>query len=180
MYHYSATTPDRYQRLKTTLQTTYGKTAAQRHVELIEYASTKEPVLDVKPTNMLMYIKDLIGDSKEAFESAVLLNRLPHSVRTTLSTSSAANNEALAVEANGVMEASRCDTSINHGLGDVTRTNADARTDASAAGLSTCCCCRGPASSPGFLPGRSSVPMFYTSEVRRPSLFMQIFQMSNA
>ena len=101
-----ATTPDRYQRLKTTLQTTYGKTAAQRHVELIEYASSKEPVLDVKPSNMLMYINDLIGDSKDAFVRAVhILNRLPHSVRTTLSTSSAPNNEALALEANDVMEA---------------------------------------------------------------------------
>ena len=31
-----ATTPDRYQRLKDTLQRTYGKTPAQRHVELID------------------------------------------------------------------------------------------------------------------------------------------------
>ena len=101
----SAATPDRYQRLNTTLQTTYGKTVAQRHVELIEYASAKETVLDVKPSNMLMYIQELSGNSKEAFERSVLLNRLPLSVRTTLATSSAPNNEALALEANAIMEA---------------------------------------------------------------------------
>ena len=82
-----------------------GKTQAQRHVELIASASAKEPVLDMKPSNMLLHIHDLSGDSKAAFERAVLLNRLPNSVRTTLSTSSAATNEAWALEANQVMEA---------------------------------------------------------------------------
>ena len=54
---------------------------------------------------MLMHIKELAGDSKEAFERAVLLNCLPDSVRTTLLTSSAADNKAFALEANSVMEA---------------------------------------------------------------------------
>ena len=98
-------TPDRYERLKSALQLTFGKTPAQRHVELIQYASAKEPILDVKPSNMLMHIRDLSGDSKAAFERAVLLNRLPSSVRTTLSTSATVNNEEWALEANQVMEA---------------------------------------------------------------------------
>ena len=84
---------------------TFGKTPAQRHVELIQYASAKEPILDVKPSNMLMHIRDLSGDSKAAFERAVLLNRLPSSVRTTLSTSTTVSNEEWALEANQVMEA---------------------------------------------------------------------------
>ena len=100
-----AATPDRYARLKTTLQQTYGKTAAQKHVELIQYAATKEPVLDTKPTIMLLQIRELAGDAGEAFQRAVLLNRLPSSVRTTLSTSGAADNDALALEANQMMEA---------------------------------------------------------------------------
>ena len=98
-------TPDRYEQLKRALRLAYGKTQAQRHIELIEYAATKEPVLDVKPSNMLMYIKDLIGDSKEAFERAVFLNRLPNSVRSILASSTATSNEALALEANQIMEA---------------------------------------------------------------------------
>ena len=99
------TSPDWYERLKRVLRLTYGKTQAQRHIELIEYAAAKEPVLDVKPSNMLMYIKDLAGNSKEDFERAVLLNRLPNSVRTTLASSNAASNEELALEADQVMEA---------------------------------------------------------------------------
>ena len=99
-----AATPDCYERLKRSLQLTFGKTPAQRHVELIEYAAAKEPVLDVKPSNMLMHIRDLSGDSKEAFKRAVLLNRLPSSVRMT-PTSNAASNKDLTLEANQVMEA---------------------------------------------------------------------------
>ena len=99
-----ATTPDRYERLKRALTCTYGKTAAQRHVELIHYAAAKEPVLVVKPSNMLMYVRDLSGPSRDAFERAVVINRLPSSVRTTLSTSNAASNEEWALEANQVME----------------------------------------------------------------------------
>ena len=60
--------------------------------------------MDVKPSNMLMHIRDLSGDSKETFERAVLLNRLPSSVRTT-PTSNAASNKDLTLEANQVMEA---------------------------------------------------------------------------
>ena len=56
-------TLDRYDRLKTALQLTYGKNQAQRHIELIQYAAAKEPVLDVKPSNMLLHIRDLAGDS---------------------------------------------------------------------------------------------------------------------
>ena len=99
------TTPNRYQLLKDALQLTYGKTQAQRHVQLISYALAKEPVLDMKPSNMLLHVRDLSGDSKAAFERAVILNRLPHSVRTSLSTSEAQTNEAWALEANKVMEA---------------------------------------------------------------------------
>ena len=74
-------------------------------MELIQYASAKEPVLDVKPSNMLLHVRDLSGDSKQAFERAVIINRLPKSVRTTLSTSTAVSNEDWANEANQVMEA---------------------------------------------------------------------------
>ena len=100
-----AATPDRYARLKRTLLQTYGKTAAQKHVELIQYAATKEPVLDTKPTIMLLQIRELAGDAGEAFQRSVLLNRLPSSVRTTLSTSNAVDNDALALKANQMMEA---------------------------------------------------------------------------
>lgn len=100
-----ATVPDRYTQLKAALNLTYGKTQAEKLKELIEYAACKTPIMDVKPSNMLMHIKELAGDSKEAFERAVLLNRLPDPVRTTLSTSTAADNKAFALEANSVMEA---------------------------------------------------------------------------
>ena len=57
------------------------------------------------PSSILLYIQDLSGDSKEAFERQVLLNRLPEAVRTTLSTSSAATNADFAKEADQVMRA---------------------------------------------------------------------------
>ena len=98
-------TPDRYQQLKSILTTIYGKTAEEKHVELIEFASRKDPILDQNPSSILLYIQDLSGDSKEAFERQVLLNQLPKSVRTTLSTSSAANNAEFAKEADQVMRA---------------------------------------------------------------------------
>ena len=97
-------TPDRYDQLKKALQLTYGKTQEQKHIELIQYAAAREPVLDTKPSNMLLHIRELAGDSRGAFERAVLLNRLPKSVRTTLSTSAATDNAVLALEANKVME----------------------------------------------------------------------------
>ena len=98
------TTANRYQLLKDALQLTYGKTQAERHVQLINFASAKEPVLDMKPSNMLLLVRDLSGDSKAAFERAVILNRLPHSVRQSLSTIAAQSNEAWALEANKAME----------------------------------------------------------------------------
>ena len=52
-----------------------------------------------------MHIRELAGDSKEAFERAVLLNRLPDPVRNILANSGAPNNDALAKEASRVMEA---------------------------------------------------------------------------
>ena len=100
-----ATVNNRYQRLKETLILAYGKTPAQKHKELIEFASSKEPILDQKVSTLLLHVRELSGDSKEAFERAVLLNRLPEAVRTTLATSDAPNNEAWALEANQVMEA---------------------------------------------------------------------------
>ena len=60
--------------------------------------------MDQKPSSILLYIKELSGDSKEAFERQVLLNCLPEAVRTALSTSTAPNNEEFAKEANRVME----------------------------------------------------------------------------
>ena len=98
--------PNRYERLKAVLTSTYGKTKSQRHCELIEYAATKTPVLDVKPSNMLMYVRDMAGqDSQEAFLRTVLLNRLPDQVRTTLSNTNFANNDDLDKQADKVMEA---------------------------------------------------------------------------
>ena len=98
------TNANRYELLRNTLITTYGKTAAQKHAELIEFAANKEPILDQKPSSILLYIQELSGDSKEAFERQVLLNRLPESVQTTLATSSARTNAEFALEANKVME----------------------------------------------------------------------------
>ena len=60
--------------------------------------------MDQKPSNILLHIQELSGDSKEAFERQVLLNRLPQAVRTTLSSSEAPNNEAFGLEANRAME----------------------------------------------------------------------------
>ena len=99
-----AATPDRYERLKAILQSTFGKTPAQKHVELIDYAAAKEPVLDIKPSNMLLHIETLSGDSLAAFQRSILLNRLPNSIRTVLSTSAAVSNADLAKEADQMME----------------------------------------------------------------------------
>ena len=71
------TATDKYVQLKAALNLIYGKTVSQRLSELIEYAACKDPVLDMKPSAMLMHIREMAGDSKEAFERAVLLNRLP-------------------------------------------------------------------------------------------------------
>ena len=71
------TNANRYELLRTTLITTYGQTAAQKHSELIDFAANKEPITDQKPSSILLYIQELSGDSKEAFERHVLLNRLP-------------------------------------------------------------------------------------------------------
>ena len=91
--------------MKNALTLTYGKTPAEKHKELIDFAASKEPILDQKVSTLLLHVRELSGDSKEAFERAVLLNRLPEAVRTTLANSEAANNEAWALEANRVMEA---------------------------------------------------------------------------
>ena len=56
---------------------TYGKTAAQKQKELIEFASGKESILYSKPSTLLLHVRELFGDSKEALEQAVLLNCLP-------------------------------------------------------------------------------------------------------
>ena len=96
--------PDRYLQLKNILTLTYGKTPAEKYVELIQFASAKEPILDQKPSTLLLYIQDLSGDSKEAFERQVLLGRLPESVQTALANSTAPNNQEFAKEANRAME----------------------------------------------------------------------------
>ena len=99
------TIPNCYERLKAVLASTYGKTQNQRHCELIEYAAAKTPVLDVKPSNMLMYVRDLAGqDTQEDFLRTVLLNRLPDQVRTTLSNTNFANNDDMVKQADKVME----------------------------------------------------------------------------
>ena len=74
--------------------------SADGHSPLIEFALKKEPILDQKPSSILLYIKELSGDSKEAFERQVLLNRLPEAARTALSTLMALNNKEFAKEAN--------------------------------------------------------------------------------
>ena len=99
-----ATTPDRYQQLKTTLLLTYGKTQAEKYKELIQFAAAKEPITDQKPSSLLMYIQDLLGNSKEEFERQILLNRMPEAFQTALSTSTAVSNEDFAKEANKVMQ----------------------------------------------------------------------------
>ena len=74
------TVNNRYDQLKRTLTLAYGKTPAQKHKELIDFASAKEPILDQKVLTLLLHVRELSGDSKEAFEQAVLLNRLPEAV----------------------------------------------------------------------------------------------------
>ena len=62
-----AATTDRYEQLKTFLCLTYGKTPAQKHKELVKFASIKEPILDSKPSTLLLHVRELSGDSQEAF-----------------------------------------------------------------------------------------------------------------
>ena len=96
-------TADKYDRLKAALTDNYGKTESQRHAELIEFAANKEPILDIKPTALLMHITNLSGSSYVAMERAIFLNRLPSEVRTILSSSQAVTNTDLAKEANVVL-----------------------------------------------------------------------------
>ena len=60
-------TPDRYVRLKESLILSFGKSVAQKHAELIQFAAAKDPILDQKPSDLFTYVRDLAGDSKEAF-----------------------------------------------------------------------------------------------------------------
>ena len=75
-----ATVNNRYEQLKNTLTLAYGKTPAQKHKELIEFASIKELILDQKVATLLLHVRELSGDSKEAFKRTVLLNWLPEPV----------------------------------------------------------------------------------------------------
>ena len=96
-------TADKYAQLKAALTDNYGKTESQRHAELIEFAASKEPITDIKPTALLMHITNLSGSSYVAMERAIFLNRLPAEVRTILSSSQAVTNSDLAKEANTVL-----------------------------------------------------------------------------
>ena len=96
-------TPDRYQQFKKALTDSYSKTESQRHAELIEFAAAKEPILDIKPSALMMHVSNLAGNDIAALERAMFLNRMPQEVRTVLSSSTAANNTDFAKEANGVL-----------------------------------------------------------------------------
>ena len=96
-------TPDRYQQLKTALTDSYSKTESQRHAELIEFAAAKEPIIDIKPSALMMHVSNLAGNDIAALIRAMFLNRMPQEVRTVLSSSTAANNKDFAKEANGVL-----------------------------------------------------------------------------
>ena len=93
----------RYAALKGALTDSFGRSTAHRHAELI--ALTKDGTLgDRKPTEFLMHMRSLHGNSIETWERATLLNALPPQVRAILSNSNAANNKRLAQEANSIME----------------------------------------------------------------------------
>ena len=51
-----------------------------------------------------MYKRQLSGESYQSLERAMFLNKLPPQVRTGLANSSAPNNDALAKEANSILE----------------------------------------------------------------------------
>lgn len=91
-----ANTPDRYERLRTALYATYGKSPAKKNMELIEFASSQEEITDIKPTVLMMHIRDLSDSSYEALERAIFLCRLPSEVRLALADSTAINNDVLA------------------------------------------------------------------------------------
>ena len=97
------TTADRYQQLKAALTENYSKTESQRHAELIDFAAAKEPILDIKPSALMMHVSNLAGNSIAALERAMFLNRMPKEVRTVLSSSTAVSNADFAKEANGVL-----------------------------------------------------------------------------
>ena len=99
-----ATTPDRYDQLKAALDLTYGKTPAKKNDELIEFAASREVITDIKPSVMLMHIRDLSANSYQALERAIFLCRLPHEVRMALADSTALNNDLLAKQANVIVE----------------------------------------------------------------------------
>ena len=45
-------TPDRYEKLKKSLMLSFGKSVAQKHAELIQFAAAKDPILDQKPSDL--------------------------------------------------------------------------------------------------------------------------------
>ena len=84
----------RYPALRNALTESYGHTPARKHAQLISL--TREGALgDRKPTEFLMYMRNLSGERYETWERANLLNALPSEVRCVLFSSNAANNNLL-------------------------------------------------------------------------------------
>ena len=93
----------RYAALQNALIESYGRSPAQRQVELIEM-TVRGTLGDLKPSDFLTKIRSLLGEEYEAVERAILLSALPAPVCTILSNSKAANNKRLSLEVNQVLE----------------------------------------------------------------------------
>ena len=100
----SATGPNWYENIKTSLIKAYGKTEATKNAELLEMASRPGSLGDRRPSNILMKIQTLSGASYDALERAMFLNHMPLSVRTALASSEARTNDELATEVDAIME----------------------------------------------------------------------------
>ena len=96
-------TADRFEQLRAALTENYSKIESQHHAELIEFAAGKEPIIDIKPAALMMHVTNLAGNSIEALERAMFLNRLSQEMRTVLSSSPATTNADFAKEANMVL-----------------------------------------------------------------------------
>ena len=51
-------TPDRYKLLKESLMLSFGKSVAQKHADLIQFAAAKDPILDQKPSDLFTLVRD--------------------------------------------------------------------------------------------------------------------------
>ena len=102
---HAVTNQNSYTVLKAALISEYGRSEAKKNAELLELNARKGGALgDKKPSSFLRKIRTLSNSSYEAMERAMFLHHMPTTVRTALASSKATSNDALAAEADAVME----------------------------------------------------------------------------